>query len=238
MEAQRNGDVGDFGWVQRKILEGLTREGANPDHLAVLGEKIAAIETHLQAFGAKRRQLGDSGKYTRQGLEEAERELAAPVAGEIRKLMDDTHLRNNILQTERELANTTKSDPTEALVNFWREMEYRTIFQQMGVAGDPIKANLAYREALAKGDVLAMQALENWPLGSPVDDAALLAQGRQARDAARNPIAAKKLSELRQLQAAMSRVARDALQELPLQQADPIAAMARGESVSAEGESH
>jgi hypothetical protein len=223
MQEQSNGDIGDFGWVQRKILEGMTREGANPDHLAMLGEKIAAIETHLEAFRAMRKRLGDSGKYTAAGLREAERELAAPIAGEIKKLMDDTHLRNNILQTERELANTTKPDPTEALVNFWREMEYRTIYQQMGIAGDPIKANLAYREALARGDVLAMQSLENWPLGSPVNDAELIAQGREARDMARNPLAAKKLSELRQLQEAMSRVARDALQELPLPAPDPIA---------------
>jgi hypothetical protein len=229
MQAQSNGDIGDFGWVQRKILEGLTREGANPDHISALGEKIAAIETHLQTFQTKRRQLGDSGRFTRQGLEEAERELAAPVAGEIRKLMDDTHLRNNILQVERESANTTKPDPTEALVNFWKEMEIRTVYQALGIVGDPVKANLAYREALSRQDHLAMQALENWPLGSPVDDAELIAQGREARDAARNPIAAKKLGELRQLQAAMARVAKDALQELPLAQADPIAAQAAGQ---------
>jgi hypothetical protein len=228
MQAQSNWDI-DFGWVQRKILEGLTRDGANPDHLAMLGEKIAAIEAHLQAFRAKRRQLGDSGKYTRQGLEEAERELAAPIAGEIRKLMDDTHLRNNILQTGRELANTTKPDPAETLMHFWKEMEIRTVYQAMGIVGDPLKANLAYREALSRQDHLAMQALENWPLGLPVDDAALIAQGREARDAARNPIAAKKLSELRQLQVAMSQIAKDALQELPLPSPDPIAEVAAGQ---------
>jgi hypothetical protein len=237
MQGQSNGDVSDFGWVQRKILEGMTREGANPDHISALGEKIAAIEAHLQAFRATRQRLGDSGKYTASGLAEAARELAAPVAGEIKKLLDDTYLRQNILQTERELVNTTRQDPTEALVSFWREMEYRTIFQQLGVAGDPIKANLAYREAMSKGDVLAMQALENWPLGSPVTDAALLAEGRQARDMARNPLAAKKLSELRQLQEAMARVAKDALQELPLSPPDPLEQLARGETVS-EGESH
>jgi hypothetical protein len=233
MQERGNGNVGDFGWVQSKILEGLIRDGFNLDFVESLREKIAAIEMHVQAFRATRQQLGDSGKYTPQGLVEAERELAVPVAGEIRKLMDDTHLRNNILQTERELNSTTKPDPTEALVNFWREMEYRTIYQQMGIVGDPIKANLAYREALAKGDVLAMRSLENWPLGSPVDDVALLAQGREARDMARNPLAAKKLSELRQLQEAMARVARDALQELPLAQPDPLEQLARGESVSA-----
>jgi hypothetical protein len=81
-----------------------------------------------------------------------------------------------------------------------------------------------------------MQALENWPLGSPVDDAELLTQGRQARDAARNPIAAKKLDELRQLQAAMSRVARDALHELPLEQVDPLQQLARGEGASEGGD--
>jgi hypothetical protein len=54
MQAQSNGDITDFGWVQRKILEGMTREGANPDHLAMLGERIAAIEGLLEGFRSRR----------------------------------------------------------------------------------------------------------------------------------------------------------------------------------------
>src|SRR5687768_15851641 len=42
MQEQSNGDI-DFGWVQRKILEGLAREGFNEDFLESLRTKIAAV---------------------------------------------------------------------------------------------------------------------------------------------------------------------------------------------------
>jgi hypothetical protein len=133
MQEQNNGDVGDFGWVQRKILEGLTRDGANPDHLAVLGEKIAAIELHLQTFRTKRRQLGDSGKYTRQGLEEAARELAAPIAGEIKRLLDTTHLKNNLAQKRTKLQPPATGDMADRIIAHFTMMELRTIYQAQGV---------------------------------------------------------------------------------------------------------
>jgi hypothetical protein len=250
MQERGNGNVGDFGWVQSKILEGLIRDGFNLDFVESLREKIAAIEMHLQAFRATRQQLGDSGKYTPQGLVEAERELAAPVAGEIRRLMDAAHLKNNLVQKRAKLQPPATGDMADRIIAAFEVMEIRTLFQPMillsnpqtgGVTVDTIKADQLYRDAMQRGDLRAMAALEGWPLGSPVS-AELIAQGQQQRHEATNPLLAKEIRELETLHEQFQRITQDALAELPLPQDDPIAVIARGEIAGhpaiSEGESH
>ena len=69
-----------------------------------------------------------------------------------------------------------------------------------------------------------MEALEQWPIGSPVD-AELVAHGRARRLALADPVNAKKLAELERFKEAMETSVNDALQELReyLPVPDPIA---------------
>lgn len=185
------------------------------------GQVVAAA---LAEFRAKRQALGDSGKFTRQGLEDAIGEIAAATAGIIRRTMDDSSLRDKIGQHKQRLATTTKADPTTELVNFWKRMELRSLYDRQGLTIidpatgsmriDRLKADQFYRDALAKGDALAMEALEEWPTGSPVD-AALVQQGQAQRLKALDPVVAQKLEGLEVLEDAMQNTLRDGLNELP-----------------------
>jgi hypothetical protein len=232
MQGQSNGDVGDFGWVQRAILDGLIRSGANPDHVEGLRQKVAAVEGLLEGFRSKRRQLGDSGRFTAEGLKQAELELAAPIAGEITRLLDTGHLRVNLNQKRAKLQPAAAGDVADRIIRHFTMMELRTIFQAQGVTGDPIQASIAYQQAMRRDDHLAMEALESWPLGSPVP-ADLIAQGQRQRQASLNPVLAKEVQELEVLHEQYQRLTRDALGELPLSQPDPIAQLAAGQEPEA-----
>jgi hypothetical protein len=187
-----------FLFVQPQVIRGLEADGLDPDYVGGLRDKVAGVSQVLQAFHRQRRQLGDSGKYTRQGLEEAERELAAKASGEITRLLDTslTHVSNNIKQVEQALKPQGKPDVMSELLSLWKQMEIRQVLLAQGVADDPLRAETVYRDALAQGDFLCAEALEGWPLGCPIRNESLLAQGCQAREVALNPLAGKQRAEL------------------------------------------
>jgi hypothetical protein len=240
---ESNGDIASFGWVQGRILQSMASDGTlNPDHAAGLAKDISAIESLLQGYRARRKQLGDSGKYTAAGLREAEAELAAPVIAEIRKILDPRHLDNNIAQKRRALQAGPPGDPTQQLLHEIRALREdiavqntQYAIQAMKLADDPLKAEMLYKEALAGHDHLTQKALERWPLRSPISDE-LRRQGEAQRESAGNPLLAAEVRELEALRTERQRVLRDALQELPLPQPDPIAEMAAGGSVGGEGQ--
>jgi hypothetical protein len=231
MEGNGTRDVGEldsFEWVWHRRLLALEARGGNPDHLANLRQKVAGITAALQEFRTQRKALGDSGTYTAQGLADKAAEEAAKAAGVIQRICDSTYLREHIRQTQAQLKPQGKADPTEALLGFWKQMEIRSTLANQGIGpDDPLKANIAYRDALERGDHETLLALEGWPLGSPVD-AALIQEGQAQRQTAVNPIAAAKLHELTQLQEHLARAVKDALQELPLASPDPLVARASG----------
>jgi hypothetical protein len=181
----------------------------------------------LSEFHRQRRELGDSGKFSAAGLAEAIAELAAQVAGQVKRITDDSHVLNNLRQTEAQLAPKAV-DPVERLYALWQQMEIRQLLASQGIADDEARARLFYLEALERGDHLAMLALEEWPLGSPVRDTELIERGKQARQEARDPVAAKKLGELKTFHSTLAQLTRHALKELPTIELDPLAQMAAG----------
>jgi hypothetical protein len=220
-------DPGSFGWTQGRILRNLEADGLNAEYVESLRTKAGTVHAVLQKFHAKRRELGDSGKYTESGLADALADLASKAAAEIRRVCDDSHLRNNIRQTEAQL-RPPAGDPIAQLGDLWRAMEIRQIFLSQGLADDPVRAAMAYRDAMQRGDHLTMQALETWPLGSPVKDLTLLAEGRAARQAASDPVGARKLQDLQTFHEVLTQLTKDAIGELPLNAPDPIAQQASG----------
>jgi hypothetical protein len=240
-----NGDFG-FSWVLGKRLEALTAQGLAPEAIESLRGRGESVAAALQTYRAKRQAAGDSGKSSAVGLRDIEQTLASEAAGVIRRAMDDTKvggqggltlLRQGIAQQRAKLQPKVNGDPTQAIVAFLRQQEIRAFLVGMGVQGDPVKAGLAYREAMARGDVDTLMALETWPMGSPVADPELIAQGQAQRAQAVDPIAAAKVQELERLAEAYERTLADALQELPLPAPDPVAEMAAGESDTSEGTS-
>jgi hypothetical protein len=223
-----NGNASDFAWIQHQILQALLRDGANPDHIEGLSQKVAAVEGLLAGFRAKRRQLGDSGRYTAEGLKQAELELATPIAGEIKRLLDTAHLQNNLNQKRGGLQLGATGDMADRIIRHFTLMELRTIYQAQGVNDNPTLATVAYQEAMRRDDHLAMEALEGWPLSCPVP-AGLIAQGQQQRQASLNPVLAKEVRELETLHEQYQRITRDALQELPLPKVDVTAQIAAGQ---------
>ena len=208
----------------------------NPDALNGLQDRGATVAAALADYRAKRQEAGSSGKSSAQGLRDLEGELAATASGEIRRALDDTHLRQNIAQTKAKLAPKV-ADPTVALLGFWQRMELRSTFAagltyQDATTGqvryDTVKFNDLYRSALTAGNQTLCQALEEWPTvnGQCPVEAQLVQHGQAQRLRATDPVAAKALDEQETIQQAMEAMRRDALQELPRVIADPIAEMA------------
>jgi hypothetical protein len=240
---QQNGDTLDFSWVQSRILQSLEAQGMNPDHLEALRQKVRGINELLESFRAKRKEMGDSGRYSAKGLEEAAAELAANVAGEIKRLMDDTHLRNNLAQKRAKLQASPPGDTTQRLldaINGLREdlrvQSTQYSIQALGIApNDSVQFHLLYQEALERNDIITQRALEEWPIRSPISDA-LRQQGQRQREMARDPLLSREIQDLETLHEQFTRITKDALQELPLPSRDPLEAMARGESDAREGQ--
>jgi hypothetical protein len=231
MEDRSNGDRDDFGWVQGEIIRGLRAEGFHADHLSILETKTTAISDAIRAFHDQRQALAASGRYSARGLSEVLQDLAVRTAADVRRLLDDTHLKNNIKQV-RDTLKPVKMDPMESLTRLWRLMEIRQLYASEGLAtGDTIKGRQAFYEAQAAGDVDAMEALSTWPRQGVLPPE-LKAEVRRVQEEARDPLTAQKLRDLEALQAQWDRLKRDALQALPLPQADPVAEVARGEASS------
>jgi hypothetical protein len=235
MQGQSNGDVGDFGWVQSEILRGLRAEGFNIDHLQGLEERTLAVSQAIRAFYDQYRQLAASGRYSPRGLSDAAQELAAKTAADVRRLLDDVHLKQNIRQTANGL-KPTKADPIEVLTRLWTSMEIRQLLSAEGLmTGDTVMGMKAFYEAQAAGDMDTLEALATWPRQGVLPPE-LKAEVRRAQDDARDPLTAQKLRDLEALQVQLDRLRRDALNALPLPQDDPIAAVARGEAAEGEAE--
>jgi hypothetical protein len=236
---QSNGQPGDgqpgelFDLSYNHILQGLQAEGLNPDLLQGLREKVSAISGLLQTFRAKRREAGDSGKFSAAGLLQVEAELASRIAGEIKRVADTGHLQGNIAQHNAKLQRKPQSDATERLIATLRHQEIRYTVQAL-IGNDPFKADELYRDAMRENNVELMEALEGWPLRSPVSPE-LIVQGRAQRDAAVDPVAAKARDELLTLKHMLESAGRDAIAELPLTQADQLQQLAAGEAVGREG---
>jgi hypothetical protein len=230
---EENGRPGEvFDLAYRHTLQALQADGMDPGHLEGLKSKIGAMSEVLRQFRAERQKLGDSGRFTMAGLMEAERELAAKFAGEIKRLGDTAHLAGNIKQHEAKLTPAPKGSDVQQLLQYWRLMEVRGYLGQ-AIAADPLQAEVIYRDALAKGQHEILEALETWPIKSPVS-AELISQGQQARLEARDPVVAAQLRSLRTLQQVMESAARDAISELPLGQ-DALQQLASGEATTSEG---
>ena len=234
--AESNGELGGFAWLHTKRLEALRARGLHPEALKGLQACGATVAAALADYRTKRHEAGSSGKFSAQGLRDLEGELAATASGDIRRALDDTHLRENMAQTKAKLAPKV-ADPTVALLGFWQRMELRSTFAagltyQDATTGqlryDSLKFDDLYRSALAAGNQTLCQALEEWPTvnGQCPVEAQLVQQGQAQRLRAVDPVAAKALDEQETIQRAMEAMRRDALQELPLPADDPIAAMA------------
>jgi hypothetical protein len=66
-----NGHVGEaFDMEMGLVLRNLQATGFNSDFLEGLQEMVSTVSLTLQRFHHDRRQAGDSGRFTRQGLEE------------------------------------------------------------------------------------------------------------------------------------------------------------------------
>jgi hypothetical protein len=233
---QSNGQPGvgeQFDLSYHHVVQAHEADGMDPGHLDGLKSKIGAMAEVLRRFRAERQTLGDSGKYTMAGLMDAERELAATFAGEIKRLGDVSGLKDNIRQHEAKLKPQPTGDATERLIATLRQQEIRYAIQGM-VGTDPLKVGEIYREALRDGNLEIMTAIEHWPLRCPVA-AELMAEGQQARLEARDPVVAAQLRSLRTLQQTIERAVKDAISELPLAQADQLQQLAAGESESREG---
>jgi hypothetical protein len=233
--AQGNGHPDDSAFdIELPLrLRALEASGMQADYLKSLQEKLQGMGEVLRKYRAKRRALGDSGRYTAHGLEEAAADEAAKAAGELRRIGEMSGLLDNLRQVEEQLKPQAKADPTEALLSFWRQMEIRSTLVGQGISpADPIMADMTYRAALERGDSDTMQALEGWPLKCPVSPE-LVAQGQQQRAAALNPVAAQRRDQLAHFRDTLAQSVADALRELPLAQPDPIAAMAQGKASEA-----
>jgi hypothetical protein len=135
-------------------------------------------------------------------------------------------LDEDIKRTTSKLQAKGTPDATERLFKLLQQQEIRTELLSRGVTGDDtLVADNAYRDAMSRNDHLAMEALENWPLGSPVSPD-LIAQGQTARYGTIDPVAAQKLEELQSFKQALTDVERDALGELPLMSQDEISRLA------------
>lgn len=234
---QGNGDIGSFEHYLGRRLTQMEQDGVSKDSINSMRERGLAITAALVTFRAMRQTLAASGRYSPSGLTEAVGEAAAKAAGEIKRHADDSILREDIRRTKGKLENATKADPTAELINFWRKMELRSTFERQGISiinqatgeisFDSVKANILYQSALARNDALAMEALEEWPTGSPVD-AELIAKGQAQHLGDQDPINSQKLHELEEFAAALESTLKDALTELrpSLPVADPIARMA------------
>jgi hypothetical protein len=230
MQSNGTQDPTSFVTVQGKILRNLEAAGdLNVNDFEVLLGKTSEVSEVLQEFHRARRTLGDSGKFTESGLREALADAASRAAANVRRLTDDTVLKEHIRQVRARLA-PKPGDPIAALGDLWRQMEARQLLAAQGVADDPLRAAMVYRDAMQRDDHLTMQALETWPLGSPVKDASLLAEGQEARYAASDPVNAKKLAELQVFQQVLGQIAKDALRELPVGEPDVIAQQAQADA--------
>jgi hypothetical protein len=96
-----NGDIGSFEWLFAKRLQLLEAQGTPADDIDSLKARGRQISQALGEFRAQRRTLGDSGKYTREGLRDELAKLAATAAGEIRRSQDKP--RQNIVYAGAEL---------------------------------------------------------------------------------------------------------------------------------------
>jgi hypothetical protein len=238
---QQNGDSIDFAWVQQGILRGLESSGMNPHHLQALQEKVRAISERLESFRTRRAEMGNSGRFSLKGLQDAEQEEAAKVAGELKRLMDSTHLENNLRQKRQALQKGRTSDANELLTEIRGLREDIRVNSTMNSIAamnipftDTLRYEQLYRDALAAGDFITARALEEWPIKSPISPE-LRQQGQRQRADALDPLLSKEIRELETLHEQFTRITRDALQELPLQD-DPIARMAAGELESREGQ--
>jgi hypothetical protein len=232
--------LGSFESYLRQRLLRLEREGFSPEQLASVREPGAAITAALVEFRATRQALRDSGKFSAQGLQEAMSEAAARAEGQIRQAMTMrlAHVEENVRRQRAKLAQAT-ADPTTELRRFWKKRELRTLYDRMGVTivdpatgeitVDPILGSKLYREAVARKDTLAQEALEEWPLACPVE-AELVSHGQALRRRSLDPVAAEHLQAFETLHEAMQRTLHDALGELRdyVPTPDPIADMAAG----------
>jgi hypothetical protein len=227
-----NGDIGSFEYYLTRRLTHLEEDGLSKDTVNSLRERGAKITAELVAFRATRQQLAASGRLTPQGLADDVSQAAAKAAGEIKRHADDTILREDIRRTKGKLTAKAAPDPTEKLYKLLQHQEIRRELEARGISGsDTLTADNAYREAAFRGDHATMEALETWPMGSPVSPA-LIAEGQAQRLDAIDPINAAKLSELQVFQDALAQTWRDAMTELRpmLPVDDPIARLAQGET--------
>jgi hypothetical protein len=240
-----NGDFG-FSWVFQKRLERLEAQGLAPEAVQGLRERGAQAAIALQAYAAKRREAGDSGRYSARGLQQVERELAAAAEGEVRRALAVPGLDDHIRQLRSKLVPKAGGDPVERLLAYWQAMERRASLARLGVeiidpasgtiTYDAIKLEAQYRAALGRQDETTMRAIEEWPWMGPCPlDPELLAEGQARRLQAQDPVTSAKLAELETLRAAYDLTTVDALQELPLAARDEIAELA-GKPATTEGE--
>jgi hypothetical protein len=233
MQLNGSPDDSEFELTYRAVLRSLEADGSmDAGHLAGLRQKIGAMAEVLGQFRQQRKKLGDSGRFTMAGLMDAERELAVKFAGELRRLGDTARLRDNIKQHEAKLTPAPKGNDTQQLLVYWRLMEVRGYLGQ-AIASDPLQAEAIYRAALAEGQHEILEALETWPIKSPVS-AELIAEGQQLRMEARDPALAAQLRSLRTLQQIIESAVKDAISELPLGQ-DALQQLASGEATTSEG---
>ena len=242
MEHNGNGhEPGSFEWLLSARLRSYGASGASPDDLETLKSRGAAMAAVLEEFRSKRRQLGDSGRFTQQGLREALGELAAAAKGKILHEQDGSILAKQIQQLEQKLATPTPVEKDDRLLNYWKQMEIMATYDRMGltlvdpVAGtvryDTVRADQLYRQSLERGEDTAMLALEGWPGGSPVSPD-LIERGKRQRMLAKDPVLAGQLTEAIRFQEVWSETVSDALAELRehLPADDVVARQASGQA--------
>ena len=233
--AQGNGDfvgeIGSFSWLWHRRLQMLEADGGNVDDLRNLREKVLSLDGLLYGFHSHHKSLAESGRYTAAGLADEVAGKASDTAGAIRRLCDSTLIDQAIVKTSAKLQAKAAADPIDRLLHLMQMQEIRSELQSRGITGgDTLSGDVAYREAASRKDYVTMQAMEEWPLQSPVSES-LIVEGRAMRLGSVDPIAARKLSEEQTFKESLQQAEHDALLELRdfLPVDDPIARQAQGE---------
>lgn len=219
----------DFDMMLQITANGL-RTTATPDMIQGWQTQLAPLSTTLRQFKETVQTVNNSGDFTEQGRTKRLTELAQTTLKEVRGIGQPVLERyaQRVASEERALVKTYAPTPrsdSQQLLEYLRGWELRTNFLD---PHDPIKNEVAYLEALSKGDIAMISAVENAPY--PAVRPELLEERKQQKAEAQDPEGAAQLRALRALKTATESILSEAKRALQpwLPPEDAIARMANG----------
>jgi hypothetical protein len=139
-------------------------------------------------------------RYTEDGLNHERKKLGEKIRFELDELVVQENYREEIQELREKLSVPKNESEIQAITRVMLEIETRNLMIQ--AAGDPLKFETTFGQAILEGNPIIISAIENSILPLPVMPE-VFEQGRQARDRRLNPQVSNRLRAIETAQQAI-----------------------------------